>query len=439
MAQKTHEIEVLVLGSGGREHAIAWKMAQSPHVSKVYVAPGNAGTALESKVENVNIDISDPVKIARFAWPKKIDLTIVGPDQLLADGVVDVFEDAGLRILGPRRIPAQLETSKTFAKNLLVEAGVNTAPYFSVTDQAEAREYIKSNFKDGEKIVIKADGLALGKGVFIKKTIAEAVNITSKLLIDGILGTSGRRIVIEKFIEGVEVSLTALVSKLNVVPFEIAQDYKKLNCLEGAPNTGGMGAYSPVFGNSDTDKKYDYTKATITPVIAKLINKNIMYKGFIYAGLVIDKHGVPWVLEFNARLGDPEAEVLLLRLKSDFYELCSHAVNEDLNDKFARWDEESAVGVVLASGGYPGKYDTDVSITGLRKTDGIANTKVFHCGTKKGERGEIVTNGGRVLLVCGVDRNVDTAASRAYERIERIKFDNMYYRKDIGKHISVTI
>lgn len=428
--------KVLVVGSGAREHAIAWKLAQSTHVKKVYVAPGNAGTALEPKCENVELDISNPVSIARFAWPRKINLTVVGPDQPLADGIVNVFEDAGLRILGPRSEPAKLESSKTFAKQILVEAGVNTAPFGSFTNCADAEDYIRKNFKDGERIVIKADGLALGKGVFIKNTIHEAIEIVEKLIVGNLLGPAGFRVVIEKFIEGIEVSLTALISGDIILLFPLSQDYKKLNTSEFAPNTGGMGAYSPIFGNSDL---YTFAFRTIHPVIAKLIEKGIFYKGFLYAGLVIDKDAVPHVLEFNARLGDPEGEILLSRLKSDFYELCSSAIDQQLNGKNVKWLEEHAAGVVLASGGYPGQIKTGFPIVGLRKSDDTMNTKVFHYATKKDEKGTILTNSGRVLFVCGLDDDIPSAANRAYERIARINFEGMNYRDDIGKFVSRTV
>lgn len=433
---KKENAKVLILGNGGREHAIAYKIAKSPHVEKVFVAPGNGGTATEEKCENVAIDITDPVKVAQFAWSKRITLTIVGPEKPLEDKVVDVFEHSKMRIVGPRSSAALLETSKTFAKKILTDAKVPTAPYLSTESVREAHRYIKNRYKDGAPIVIKADGLAAGKGVHIERTIYDACDKAHQILVGKIHGAAGDRIIIEDFVHGEEVSLIAFVSNADILPLHLSKDYKKIGDGNEGVNTGGMGAYSPVFL---MENNRDYlVKTVLVPVVTRMLERKTPFKGFLYAGLCVDVHGIPYVLEFNVRSGDPETEPLMMRLDSDLYELCSAIADNELEGKIAKWSNKYAVGVIVASGGYPGEYTTNYPIFGLRISDELQNAKVFHCGTKKIETtGTIATSGGRVLCVCGLGDTMANARHTVYGRVGRIKFTDMYYRKDIAGEASL--
>jgi phosphoribosylamine---glycine ligase len=416
-------MKLLVIGSGGREHAIAWKLAQSPKVQKVYVAPGNAGTATESGLENISLS-SFPELIA-FAKKEQIHLTVVGPEAPLAAGVVDAFQEAGLKIFGPVRAAAQLEASKDYAKEFMARHGLPTARHATFTDAAKARAYVD---QEGAPIVIKADGLAAGKGVVVAMSVAEAKAAIDLMLLQNKLGDAGARVVIEEFLEGEEASFIVMADGAHALPLATSQDHKRLQDGDQGPNTGGMGAYSPA--PVVTPKLHARVmREIIQPAIAGMAKDGTPYTGFLYAGLMIDKAGNPKTLEFNCRLGDPETQPILMRLKTDLVQLVEHALEGTLDKAAADWDRRTAIGVVLAAGGYPDDPRKGDEITGLPKADD--DCRVFHAGTKlEGKR--VVSNGGRVLCVSALGDSLKMARTRAYEAVAPIHFEGMQYRKDIG-------
>jgi phosphoribosylamine--glycine ligase len=416
-------VKLLVIGSGGREHAMAWKLAQSPRVQKVFVAPGNGGTATENGLEN--IAISTIPELLAFAKKEGIHLTVVGPEAPLAAGVVDAFTDAGLRIFGPKQAAAQLEASKDFAKAFMVRHGIPTARYATFTSATEAKAYVE---KHGAPIVIKADGLAAGKGVVVAMTKPEALAAIDAMLGEKKLGAAGERLVIEEFLQGEEASFIVMSDGVNVLPLATSQDHKRLRDGDQGPNTGGMGAYSPA--PIVTPKLHARVmREIILPAIEGMTRDGMPYVGFLYAGLMIDSSGTPKTLEFNCRLGDPETQPIIVRLKSDLYELIDRALTGTLDRVRADWDRRSALGVVLAAHNYPDEPRKGDKIEGLPKpTD---DCRVFHAGTRKDGKA-IVTNGGRVLCVTALGDSVKMARTRAYEAVDQIRFAGMQYRKDIG-------
>ncbi|HUQ29400.1 MAG TPA: phosphoribosylamine--glycine ligase [Usitatibacter sp.] len=416
-------MKLLVIGSGGREHAIAWRLAQSPRVSRVYVAPGNAGTAREDGLFNVAITaIADLVK---FAQGEGIETTVVGPEGPLAEGVVDAFQAAGLRIFGPTKKAAQLEASKDFAKRFMKRHNIPTSRYETFTDAKPAHAYIDAQ---GAPIVIKADGLAAGKGVVVAMKKNEAHEAVDMMLAGNGLGDAGHRVVIEEFMQGEEASFIVMVDGKNVLPLASTQDHKRIFDGDKGPNTGGMGAYSPA--PVVTPEVHSRAmREIIMPVVKGMAADAIPYTGFLYAGLMVDEQGAPRVVEFNCRLGDPETQPIMMRLKSDLLELVDHAVDGTLDQAEAEWDRRAALGVVLAAAGYPEAPRKGDAIHGLAK-DG-EDFHVFHAGTVQKD-GNVVTNGGRVLCVTALGDKVKIAAERAYEVAERIRFAGMQYRKDIG-------
>ncbi len=418
-------MKILVIGSGGREHALAWKAAQSENVEVVYVAPGNAGTALEEKLENVDIGVEDIQALIDFAKQKSIDLTIVGPEAPLVMGVVDAFEKEGLKIYGPTKGAAQLEGSKAFTKDFLARHKIPTAAYANFTDIEKAKTYVK---QQGTPIVIKADGLAAGKGVIIAQNEAQAFAAIDDMLEGNKFGEAGSRVVIEEFLSGEEASFIVMVDGENILPLATSQDHKARDNGDIGPNTGGMGAYSPA--PVVTQEIHDRVmKEVIIPTVQGMAEEGHPYTGFLYAGLMIDNEGTPKVLEYNCRFGDPETQPIMSRMKSDLADLCLAAIEKKLDTATCEWDERAAVGVVLAAGGYPAAYEKGNPISGLNDTQ--QDTKVFHAGTKT-DGDNVVTAGGRVLCVVGLGENVTEAQKKAYQRVKSIGWDNVYYRTDIG-------
>jgi phosphoribosylamine--glycine ligase len=416
-------MKLLVIGSGGREHAMAWKLAQSPRVQKVFVAPGNGGTATESGLEN--IEISSIPELMSFSKKEQIHLTVVGPEAPLAAGIVDAFQGAGLKIFGPLRAAAQLEASKDFAKRFMVRHGLPTAKHATFTDAAAAKAYVE---KQGAPIVIKADGLAAGKGVVVAATINEARAAIDLMLVQNRLGDAGARVVVEEFLDGEEASFIVMADGTHALPLATSQDHKRLQDGDRGPNTGGMGAYSPA-PVVTPQLHARVMREIIQPAIAGMAKDGTPYTGFLYAGLMIDKAGNPKTLEFNCRLGDPETQPIMLRLKSDLLALLEHALEGTLNRASADWDRRAALGVVLAAAGYPDEPRKGDEIAGLPKP--AEDCRVFHAGTRlEGKR--VLTNGGRVLCVTALGDSVKMARTRAYEAADAIRFDGMQYRKDIG-------
>jgi phosphoribosylamine--glycine ligase len=416
-------MKVLVVGSGGREHALAWRLAQATKVQRVYVAPGNAGTALESGVENIAIT-AIPDLIA-FAKREQIHLTVVGPEAPLAAGIVDDFRAAGLKIFGPTKAATQLESSKDFAKNFMVRHQIPTAVYQTFSEIAAACAYVE---KQGAPIVIKADGLAAGKGVVVAMTVQEAHETITMMLSGNKLGDAGARVIIEEFLVGEEASFIVMVDGKNVLPLATSQDHKRLLDGDHGPNTGGMGAYSPA--PVVTPKLHSRVlREVILPVMQGMEKEGITYTGFLYAGLMIDPQNNYKVLEFNCRMGDPETQPIMLRLKSDLLVLLEHAVNGTLNKAEAEWDRRAALGVVLAAANYPDTPRKGDVITGLPKAQEDAH--VFHAGTLM-QDGKVVTNGGRVLCVTTLGESVKIAQRRAYQVAENIHFEGCQMRHDIG-------
>lgn len=419
-------MKVLIIGSGGREHALAWRCAQADSVEKVFVAPGNAGTAMEPNLENVAIGVNEFAALAEFALAESVALTIVGPEAPLVDGVVDYFRQRNLACFGPSKGAAQLEGSKAFTKDFLKKHNIPTAAYQTFTDVAAAIDYIKTN---GAPIVIKADGLAAGKGVVVAQTEAEAIAAVEDMLSGNKFGEAGHRVVIEDFLVGEEASFIAMVDGKHILPMATSQDHKARDDGDMGPNTGGMGAYSPA--PVVTDEVYQrIMDQVIEPTVAGMASDGHPYTGFLYAGLMISPDGQPSVVEFNCRFGDPEAQPVMLRLRSDLAELCLAAVAGKLDSKTARWDERPAVGVVLAAGGYPDNYDKGLTISGLDLAISDAG-KIFHAGTSI-VGGHVVTNGGRVLCATALGDSVSAAQATAYELVSKISWDKMYYRKDIA-------
>ncbi len=419
-------MKVLVVGSGGREHALAWKLAQSKRVEKVFVAPGNAGTDREPGVENVPIGSSDVPELRDFAVKSHVELTIVGPEAPLVEGIVDRFEGAGLKCFGPSERAAQLEGSKVFCKDFLARQGIPTARYQSFTDFDAAKAYIR---EQGAPLVVKADGLAAGKGVIIASSEAEAVETAEGMLSGKSFGDAGRRIVIEECLVGEEASFIVMVDGSNVLPLATSQDHKARDDGDKGPNTGGMGAYSPA--PVVTKEMHDrIMKEVIDPTVKGMASEGVPYKGFLYAGLMISSDGTPNVLEYNCRFGDPETQPIILRLRSDLVELCLAAMDRRLDQMEVEWDSRAALGVVMAAGGYPVRYEKGDVITGLPETE-TEGAKVFHAGTALKD-GQVVTSGGRVLCATALGNNVSEAQLRAYDLARIIHWNGVYYRKDIG-------
>jgi len=420
-------VKLLVIGSGGREHAVAWRLAQSPRVQKVYVAPGNGGTATEGGLEN--LPVSDFSQLISFCKKEQIHLTVVGPEAPLAAGVVDAFQQAGLRIFGPVKAAAQLEASKDFAKQFMARHGLPTAKHATFSNAAEARAYVDKN---GAPIVIKADGLAAGKGVVVAATAAEAKAAIDAMLVQNKLGDAGARVVIEEFLEGEEASFIVMADGAHALPLATSQDHKRLKDGDQGPNTGGMGAYSPA-PVVTPQLHARVMREIIQPAITGMAKDGIPYSGFLYAGLMIDKKGNPKTLEFNCRLGDPETQPIMLRLKSDLLTLIEHAIEGTLDRAEADWDRRSALCVVLAAANYPDEPRKGDEIGGLPKA--TEDCHVFHAGTRlEGKPGgkRLVTNGGRVLGVTALGDSLKMAARRAYAATDAIRFEGMQYRKDIG-------
>ena len=419
-------MNILIIGGGGREHALAWKVAQSPQADTVFVAPGNAGTAHESGVRNVPIDAGDIEALVAFAGENAIGLTIVGPEVPLVAGVVDRFTAAGLRCFGPTRAAAQLEGSKTFSKDFLARHGIPTARYAAFTRVSEAVDYIRAQ---GAPIVVKADGLAAGKGVILARTEAQAIAAVEDMLSGNVFGTAGHRVVIEEFLEGEEASFIVMVDGTHILPLATSQDHKARDDGDTGPNTGGMGAYSPAPVVTPGIHRRVMNEV-IRPTVHGMAAEGNPFTGFLYAGLMIAADGTPKVLEFNVRFGDPETQPIMLRLKSDLVELCLAALEGELDEVDVDWDERASIGVVLAAGGYPDDYRKGDLIEGIHAADD-KHCKVFHAGTQV-SNGHVVTAGGRVLCVCALGETVAEARQQAYRCIGRIKWPDMYYRTDIG-------
>ncbi len=420
-------MKVLVIGGGGREHALAWKAAQSPQVSEVLVAPGNAGTALEPGVRNVDIPADDIDGLLAMARDQQVGLTIVGPEQPLVKGLVDAFQSAGLACFGPRRDAAQLEGSKAFTKAFLVRHGIPTAAYQAFTEVEPALAYLRDR---GAPIVVKADGLAAGKGVVVAATLAEAERAVRDMLAGNAFGEAGHRVVIEECLQGEEASFIAIVANGTVLPLASSQDHKARDDGDRGPNTGGMGAYSPA--PVVTPAMHErIMHEVMLPTVAGLAAEGIDYTGFLYAGVMIGEDGVPRVLEYNCRFGDPETQPIMMRLRSDLVGLCQAALDGELAAQEIDWDPRAAVGVVLAAGGYPAAYQTGRHIEGLKNAAGLADTKVFHAGTRL-ENDAVVTAGGRVLCATALGATVTEAQRQAYRLVDRIRWEDMTYRRDIG-------
>jgi len=419
-------MNILVIGSGGREHALAWKAAQSPDADKIFVAPGNAGTAREPGLENIDIDVMDLEGLANFAADNNVGLTIVGPEAPLVAGVVDQFEARGLRIFGPSAGAAQLEGSKAFTKDFLARQQIPTAAYANFTDVDEALAYVR---EQGAPIVVKADGLAAGKGVIVAMTLEEAEDAIRDMLAGNAFGDAGSRVVIEEFLEGEEASFIVMVDGEHVLPMATSQDHKRVGDGDTGPNTGGMGAYSPApVVTADVHQRI--MDEVIYPTVKGMAAEGYPYKGFLYAGLMIDNDGAPKVIEFNCRFGDPETQPIMLRMKSDLVELCQAAVAGKLDQCKSEWDDRASVGIVLAAGGYPGSYNKGDVISGLPETE-VEGEKVFHAGTRL-DGDQVVTSGGRVLCATALGNSVTEAQKRAYELAGKIQWDGVFYRKDIA-------
>ncbi|SFV65246.1 Phosphoribosylamine--glycine ligase [hydrothermal vent metagenome] len=415
-------MNILIIGNGGREHALAWQCAKFNH--NIFVAPGNAGTQLENNIQNINIAVDDINSLIDFAKKNTIDLTIVGPEAPLVLGVVDAFQKHNLKIFGPSKDASQLEGSKAFSKDFMIKHNIPTAFYGVFTDIKKAHNYIK---KQGVPIVIKADGLAAGKGVIIAQSEQEALDTVTNMLEGNQFGNAGHRVVIEEFLTGEEASFIVMADGKNALAMATSQDHKARDNGDKGPNTGGMGAYSPApIVNDKLHKKIMTT--VIQPTIDGMAKDNMPYTGFLYAGLMIDKQDNIKVLEYNCRFGDPETQPIMMRLKSDLVELCLLALNKNLHNTIASWDNKTALGVVLSAKGYPNKFKKNEIIT-LPQTD--SNNKIFHAGTKL-ENSSILSNGGRVLCATALGKDVKLAQKNAYELVDKINWDGAYYRTDIG-------
>jgi phosphoribosylamine---glycine ligase len=420
-------MNVLIIGGGGREHALAWKAAQSTQVDTVFVAPGNAGTATEHKCSNVNIDVMEFAALADFAKDQNVELTIVGPEAPLVDGIVDYFSEQNLKCFGPSKGASQLEGSKAFTKDFLARHAIPSAAYETFTEIEPALAYIKQK---GAPIVIKADGLAAGKGVIVAITEEQAVDAVNDMLAGNAFGDAGHRVVIEDFLEGEEASFIVMADGKNILPMATSQDHKRAGNGDTGPNTGGMGAYSPA--PVVTDAVFDrIMREVIEPTVAGMAKEGNDYTGFLYAGLMIDQQGAPKVIEYNCRFGDPETQPIMMRLNSDLVELCNTALEGQLDQKNAQWDTRCAVGVVLAAGGYPGGYKKGETICGLPEPDASGVSKVFHAGTALAD-GHVVTSGGRVLCATALGENVSQAQQNAYKQVNQITWNEVFYRTDIA-------
>ena len=420
-------MKVLIVGSGGREHALAWKASRSDLTSEIYVAPGNGGTALERDITNVEISAEDIDGLASFALKNKIDLTIVGPEVPLVLGITDEFKKKGLRCFGPSKDAARLEGSKDFMKDFLSRNNIPTALYKSFTDINLAKDYVKNH---SIPVVIKADGLAAGKGVIIANSTEEAVEAIEQCMEDKEFGEAGSKVVIEEFLEGEEASFIVLTDGNVILPLASSQDHKARDDGDKGPNTGGMGAYSPApVVTENLHKKI--MDEVIIPTIEGLNKEGMNYCGFLYAGLMIDKNKNIKVLEFNCRFGDPETQPILLRMKSDLINLCFEAAEGKLVESEIFWDERVSLGVVMAAGGYPNNYDKGFEISGLLENE-TEDLKIFHAGTSLNKEDKVVTNGGRVLCVTALGSNTKEAKEKAYQRVKSIKWEKAYFRRDIG-------
>lgn len=418
-------MNVLVIGSGGREHALAWKAAQSQGINTVFVAPGNAGTATEDKLQNIDLAIDDFPALAQFARDNQVALTIVGPEAPLVDGIVDYFSENGLRCFGPSKGAAQLEGSKAFTKDFLARHKIPTAEYETFTDVEPALAYLAEK---GAPIVVKADGLAAGKGVIVAETLEQAQDAVKDMLSGNAFGEAGCRVVIEEFLEGEEASFIVMVDGKNVLPMATSQDHKRVGNGDTGPNTGGMGAYSPapVVTQDIHDR---IMKEVIYPTVEGMASEGNDYTGFLYAGLMITADGTPKVIEYNCRFGDPETQPIMIRLQSDLVALCDAALDKKLDTAKAEWDPRPAIGIVMAAGGYPASYNKGDVITGIPAA--TADSKVFHAGTALKD-GQIATNGGRVLCVTALGDSVKAAQTAAYEGCKQIDWEGAFYRTDIG-------
>ncbi len=416
-------MKILIVGSGGREHALAWKVAQSDRVEKVYGAPGNPGIAQIG--ECVDIKPTEIEKLADFAEREGIDLTIVGPEAPLVAGITDEFERRGLKVFGPSKAAAQLEGSKAFAKEMMRKFGVPTADFQVFDDPEKAKEYIR---KVGAPIVVKADGLAAGKGVVVAQTVDEAIEAVDRIMVEKVFGEAGNRVVVEECLKGEEASYLVITDGERFVPLATAQDHKAVFDGDRGPNTGGMGAYSPAPVLSE-EMEREVQEKVIKPILKGMAQEGMPFKGILYAGLMITEEG-PKVLEFNVRFGDPEAQAILRRLEDDLVEVALSAVEGRLVEEL-HWRPETSICVVLASKGYPGKYEKGKVITGIEEAEKVPTVVVFHAGTTVKD-GKLVTNGGRVLNVTALGKDIVEARERAYEAVKRIHFDGMHYRTDIG-------
>lgn len=419
-------MNVLIVGNGGREHALGWKAGQSPNVEKVFVAPGNAGTALEPNMENLDIDVLDFPALAQAAKDHNCELTIVGPEVPLVAGIVDYFEEQNLKCFGPSKGAAQLEGSKAFTKDFLARHNIPTAFYSVFTEIPPAIEYIKEK---GAPIVVKADGLAAGKGVILAETEAEAIAAVEDMLEGNRFGDAGARVVVEQFLVGEEASFIVMVDGDNILPMATSQDHKAALNGGTGPNTGGMGAYTPapVVTQDIHDRAM---QEVIIPTVEGMKAEGNTFTGFLYAGLMIAEDGTPNVLEYNVRFGDPETQPIMMRLQSDLTELCLAAINKKLHQIEAKWDQRAALGVVLAAGGYPGNYNKGDVISGIPAEN--ESTKTFHAGTALNTEGQPATNGGRVLCATALGNDVAEAQKNAYEIVKQITWKDVYFRTDIG-------
>ncbi|MDM8566312.1 phosphoribosylamine--glycine ligase [Candidatus Halobeggiatoa sp. HSG11] len=417
-------MKILIVGGGGREHALAWKAAQSDQVQTVFVAPGNAGTAQENKITNVAIGVDDIEALIKFAQKNTIDLTIIGPEAPLVAGIVDEFQKVDLPCFGPTKNASQLEGSKLFTKDFLARHNIPTAAYANFTEIEPAIAYIR---KVGTPIVIKADGLAAGKGVVLAYSEPEAVEAMKKMLVENSFGEAGQNIVIEEFLTGEEASFICMVDGEHILPLATSQDHKARDDGDKGPNTGGMGAYSPAPVITPEIHARIMTEI-IEPTVRGMAMEGNNYTGFLYAGLMIDAQGNAKVLEYNCRFGDPETQPIMLRLQSDLVELCQATLDKRLHQIEAKWNQQASLGVVLAAGGYPEQYEKGLIINGLSN---IIGGKVFHAGTTE-QDGQIVTTGGRVLCACALGDTVQEAQTNAYQLVKQISWQDMYYRTDIG-------
>lgn len=419
-------MKVLIIGGGGREHALAWKAAQSPLVNQVFVAPGNAGTTLENNIENVDINAEDIPALLDYAKNNQIDLTIVGPEAALVEGIVDVFNENGLKIFGPTKAAAQLEGSKAFTKDFLERHKIPTAFYGNFTEIEPAIAYIEEK---GAPIVIKADGLAAGKGVILAQTNDEAIDAVKDMLAGNKFGDAGARVVIEEFLYGEEASFICMVDGKNILPMASSQDHKARDNGDQGPNTGGMGAYSPA--PVVTAEMHDrIMQMVVEPTVKGMRDEGNDFSGFLYAGVMINSEGIPKVLEYNVRFGDPETQPIMMRLQSDLVQHCLDAIDGTLNTATTQWDKRTAIGIVLAAGGYPDSYKKGNVISGLENTR-TESSKVFHAGTANND-GNVVTNGGRVLCAVALGNSVTEAQKLAYQVVDKISWKDVYYRTDIG-------